>query len=231
MPIYLTEFGVQSFPNHVLGVPLAKQAEFQAISEKLAWQNPRVVSFDQYLLRDDPPKIRGFSSGLETAKGAVKPVYGGFRLPLVVTRTHSGVSFWGLVRPLGAPAPPGGSTGPTGATGATGATGTTGTTGTTGSTGSTGPSSGGITAPSAVAPRAHRASAAGAKSLTLQYSNDGGHVWRTLQVVRTQAGGAWTATGNFARHRLWRVRWTSAAGRTYYGAPTRAYTTSGRVDY
>ncbi len=104
LPIYVTEFGVQSYPNHTLGVPLAQQAEFQAISERLAWENPRVVSFDQYLLRDDPPKVQGFTSGLETYKGAVKPVYGGFRLPLVVTRTHTGVSFWGLVRPLGAPA-------------------------------------------------------------------------------------------------------------------------------
>ena len=98
LPIYVTEFGIQSYPNHTLGVPLAQQAEFQAISEKIAWSNPRVVSFDQYLLRDDPP-TNGFQSGLETYKGAVKPVYGGFRLPLVVTRTHTGVSFWGLVRP------------------------------------------------------------------------------------------------------------------------------------
>ena len=55
LPIYVTEFGIQSYPNHTLGVPLAQQAEFQAISEKIAWSNPRVVSFDQYLLRDDPP--------------------------------------------------------------------------------------------------------------------------------------------------------------------------------
>ena len=234
MPIYLTEFGVQSFPNHVLGVSLATQAEFQAISEKIAWQNPRVVSFDQYLLRDDPPKVRGFTSGLETYKGAPKPVYNGFRLPLVVTRTHSGVSFWGLVRPLGAPAigptVPGGPTGPSGPTGPTGATGATGTTGASGPTGTTGTSSGGVTAPAAVIARAQRASA-GRASVTLQYSNDGGHVWRTLQIVRTQRGGTWSATGNFAAHRMWRVKWISAAGKACYGAPTRAYTTSGRVDY
>jgi len=61
-------------------------------------------------------------SGLETYNGKAKPAYNGFRLPLVVTRTSTGVTFWGLVRPLGAPAapkPPTGSTGPTGATGAT----------------------------------------------------------------------------------------------------------------
>ena len=42
-------------PTTCSGCPLAQQAEFHAISEKLAWSNPRVVSFDQYLLRDDPP--------------------------------------------------------------------------------------------------------------------------------------------------------------------------------
>jgi hypothetical protein len=30
---------------------------------------------------------------------------------------------------------------------------------------------------------------------------------------------------------MWRVKWTSATGTTYYGAPTRCYTTSGRIDY
>ncbi|MGH2849576.1 MAG: hypothetical protein ACRDLP_03070, partial [Solirubrobacteraceae bacterium] len=65
LPIYITEFGVQSYPNHVLGVSLAQQAEFQALAEKIAWSNPRVVSFDQYMLRDDPP-ANGFQSGLET---------------------------------------------------------------------------------------------------------------------------------------------------------------------
>ena len=218
LPVYITEFGVQSTPNVPLGVPLATQAEFQAISEQIAWSNPRVVSFDQYLLRDDPPvKTRnpllrwpGFESGLETYNGKPKPLYTGFRLPLVVTRTSSGVSFWGIVRPASDPvarvASGGGATAPTGATGATGASGST------GSTGSTGKS-------------------AGPTTLVLQYSKDGGHSWRSLQRVRTDSRGVWSATGHFATHRLWRVRWTSSTGTTYYGASTRAYTTSGRVEY
>ena len=98
----MTEFGVQSKPpNHVLGVPLAQQAEFDAISEKIAWENPRVVSFDQYLLRDDPPKVAGLlSRASRPTRASPKPAYDGFRLPLVVTRTSTGVSFWGLVRPF-----------------------------------------------------------------------------------------------------------------------------------
>ena len=35
-PIFITEFGVQSYPNPVVGVPLAQQAEFDAIGEQIA---------------------------------------------------------------------------------------------------------------------------------------------------------------------------------------------------
>ena len=102
MPIYITEYGVQSYPNPVVGVPLRQQAEFDAISERIAYDNPRVASFSQYLLRDDHPvggRVVGFQSGLETWTGAKKPSFAGFRLPLTVTRTGGGVAFWGLVRP------------------------------------------------------------------------------------------------------------------------------------
>ena len=54
VPIYLTEFGVQSVPNKELGVSVATQAEFDAIAERIAWENPRVAAFSQYLLKDDP---------------------------------------------------------------------------------------------------------------------------------------------------------------------------------
>jgi hypothetical protein len=105
LPIYITEFGVQSFPNPIVGVPLAKQAEFDAIGERIAWDNPRVASFSQYLLQDDHPRgglVVGFQSGLETYRGKRKPAYQGFRLPLTVTQTSpEGVSFWGLARPAG----------------------------------------------------------------------------------------------------------------------------------
>jgi hypothetical protein len=36
VPIYLTEFGVQSKPNKYLGVPVSKQAEYDAIAEHIA---------------------------------------------------------------------------------------------------------------------------------------------------------------------------------------------------
>jgi hypothetical protein len=106
MPIWLTEFGIQSKPDPLLGVSLARQAEFQAISERIAYDNPRVVSFSQYLLRDDLPRsgprlarYGGFESGLRTAAGKPKPSMQSFRLPLAAKRRGSRVSLWGLVRP------------------------------------------------------------------------------------------------------------------------------------
>ena len=207
MPVYITEMGIQSVPKFY-GVSLAQQAEFDAISEKIAWENPRVVAFDQYLLRDDPgtsshnPVLRwpGFETGLETSGGKQKPAYSGFRLPLVVTRTATGVSFWGLVRPIGdrvtPPSPPSGATGASGASGSTSSSASTGT-----------------------------------RTATLQYSSDGGKSWRTLMHVHADSTGAWSASGNFAAHRLWRIKWVSPSRVTYTGPPIRAYSSSGKIDY
>jgi hypothetical protein len=109
IPIYLTEFGVQSKPNRFLGVPVAKQAEFDAIAERIAWSNPRVVAFSQYLLRDDPlggapgSSVHGgvvrFQTGLEYVTGQPKPLYSAWPVPLVVSRQGHRFSLWGIVRP------------------------------------------------------------------------------------------------------------------------------------
>jgi hypothetical protein len=107
MPVWLTEFGIQSTPDRFLGVSLAKQVQYRAIAERLAWSTPRVKAFSQYLLKDDPPVAgaRGaaryvrFESGLRFATGHPKPSLAGFRLPVAAQRRGSGVSLWGLVRP------------------------------------------------------------------------------------------------------------------------------------
>ncbi|MEA2198982.1 MAG: hypothetical protein QOJ25_3033 [Solirubrobacteraceae bacterium] len=109
LPIYLTEFGVESYPNTISGVSLNLQSDYRSIAEYLASANPRVASFSQYLLTDSPP-ISGppvdryqFQTGLYLYAGhQPKPSYAGFRLPLVVRRHGSKVSLWGLVRPAGA---------------------------------------------------------------------------------------------------------------------------------
>lgn len=102
--IYLTEFGINTTPNP-LGVSAPKQAVEDAISEKIAWSNPRVAAFGQYELRDDAIPAHhsadwtGFQTGLETAAGVRKPLYSAFPVPLVVSRLRHGYSLWGLVRP------------------------------------------------------------------------------------------------------------------------------------
>jgi hypothetical protein len=110
VPIYLTEFGVQSFPNRELGVSLSKQAQFDAIDEHIAWSNGRVAAFSQYLLKDDPLSsgkagasvnggFIGFQTGLENVHGQPKPLYYSWPIPLTVTKHGRGYSLWGLVRP------------------------------------------------------------------------------------------------------------------------------------
>jgi hypothetical protein len=105
LPVVITEFGVQSAPDPLLGVPLQRQAEYLGIAERIAYADPRVASFAQYLLRDDPPDLvpgvayGGFESGLRTAEGRRKPAYSALRTPLVVQRSGGRVTIWGLVRP------------------------------------------------------------------------------------------------------------------------------------
>jgi hypothetical protein len=98
LPVWITEYGVQSAPDDLLGVPLAQQAEFRSISERLLRTDPRIAATAQYLLRDDPD-VGGFQSGLVAATGARKPSFDEFRMPLAVRRSRSTVLLWGLVRP------------------------------------------------------------------------------------------------------------------------------------
>jgi hypothetical protein len=105
LPIHLTEFGIQSVPDEISGVSLSQQAGYLAVAEHMAYVNPRVVQFSQYLLTDDAPrtsgyKYGGFESGLISATGREKPAYQGFRLPLAAEAYGASDVLWGLVRPL-----------------------------------------------------------------------------------------------------------------------------------
>jgi hypothetical protein len=105
--VYLTEFGVQSTPDPFVGVSLTRQAEYIGIAEQIAFSNPRVKSFSQYLMADDPPRpgprisrYSGFETGLRTSTGEEKPAYEAFRLPLVVKDYGRSDVLWGRVRPF-----------------------------------------------------------------------------------------------------------------------------------
>jgi len=107
--VYLTEFGIQSTPDPFVGVTLARQAEYLAIAEHMAYVNPRVKSFSQYLLGDDRPRkgrrverYGGFESGLRFSSGKAKPSYAAFRLPLAVEAYGRSDVLWGRVRPQAA---------------------------------------------------------------------------------------------------------------------------------
>jgi hypothetical protein len=104
LPIYLTEFGIQSRPDARSGVSFARQPAYYAISEHIAYVNPRVKWFSQYLMRDDAPRdegyrFGGFESGLMRHDGRRKPAYRAFANPLAVENYGSSDVLWGLIRP------------------------------------------------------------------------------------------------------------------------------------
>ncbi len=111
LPLFLTEFGIQSTPDPIFGVSRQRQDEYRNLSERIAYYNPRVRAFSQYLLRDDKPdetakskftRYPGFESGLRTSEGKNKPAYDSFRLVLSALRKSSRITtLWGLVRPAG----------------------------------------------------------------------------------------------------------------------------------
>jgi hypothetical protein len=119
-PVYDTEFGyITSPPKHspdpiagvsVIYLPAATAAAYMNWAEYISWRNPRIRSFDQYLLYDPMRPTRandwgGFASGLLTWTGVQKATYYAWRLPLYlpVTRTRHGhaLEVWGCVRPAG----------------------------------------------------------------------------------------------------------------------------------
>jgi hypothetical protein len=102
-PIYSTEFGYQTTPpdEEAGTVSPALAATYLNWSEYLTWRDPRIRSYDQYLLVDPP---RGnFASALEFSNGVPKPGFYAYRLPIylpVTSTAHSHpLEVWGCVRP------------------------------------------------------------------------------------------------------------------------------------
>jgi hypothetical protein len=107
LPIYNTEFGLQSNPpDPTVTTTLAKQAQELNEKEELAYHYPRLRSYSQYLLYDDPQRPgprdvawAGFQTGLRFGQGPPKPAWYAYRLPIVVHARARGVYIWGRVRP------------------------------------------------------------------------------------------------------------------------------------
>jgi hypothetical protein len=98
-PIWITEFGFQSRPPDPYATPLGKIPGFMGEAEWLAYKNPRVRTFAQYPLVDDPGRIDGFQSGLRFHNGKAKRgVYAAFQKPFFARYSGSRVELFGGIR-------------------------------------------------------------------------------------------------------------------------------------
>jgi hypothetical protein len=112
LPIFDTEFGYITSPpkRDTAALPWITQATaalYLNEAEYLSWRNPRVASYDQYLLYDpERPTAAnafgGFASGLLSWNGQQKLTYLAFRDPLYLPRTiqsrQGSLEVWGAVR-------------------------------------------------------------------------------------------------------------------------------------
>src|SRR3954453_13028391 len=100
LPLWLTEFGVQTDPpDYLFGAPIKRVPAYLGQAERIAERNSRVYSYSQYPLVDDRT-TSGFQSGLRFNNGNAKPgIYQEYKLPIFVRRSgRSAVDFWGGVR-------------------------------------------------------------------------------------------------------------------------------------
>jgi hypothetical protein len=99
-PLWLTEYGYQTNPpDRLLGVSPARQALLLGEAALRVWEQPGVTVLVHFLVRDEP-SLGGWQSGLFTARGAAKPAYRAFALPLAVqSRRGDRTVLWGQVRP------------------------------------------------------------------------------------------------------------------------------------
>jgi hypothetical protein len=117
LPIWSTEYGYFTRPPLFRSTAVAPvtAARYLNWSEYLSWKNPRIASYDQYLLQDPVPTDSQFDTGLESDTGLPKALAGpgakygetlfaAFRLPLYLPRTTAGsgqsLTVWGCARPV-----------------------------------------------------------------------------------------------------------------------------------
>jgi hypothetical protein len=113
LPIYLTEYGYETNPpDPFRGVPQAVQAAYLDQAQYMAWRDPRVRAFAQFLLYDaapDPSYPRRsmgywstFQTGLLSVSGTPKPSLGAYRLPIfipdAIAKRGASMLVWGMLR-------------------------------------------------------------------------------------------------------------------------------------
>jgi hypothetical protein len=114
-PIYSTEYGYQTSPpkrspdpkSHDIFVSQTTAAAYINWAEYISYKNPRILSYDQYLLYDPAkPTVANdygsYASGLETWNHKAKASYAAFRLPLYLPTTTAAsgqdLEVWGDAR-------------------------------------------------------------------------------------------------------------------------------------
>jgi hypothetical protein len=101
--IYVDEYGYQTRPpDKYSGVALHRQDVWLQRAAFIAWRNPRIRLFTQYLWRDEPRlhgSYGGWQSGLRFVGGGAKPSYAHFDTPFVLDAARN--RLWGQVRPGG----------------------------------------------------------------------------------------------------------------------------------
>jgi hypothetical protein len=107
-PIYNDEFGFITRPPSGAGFPSpAKASVYLNQSEYLSYKNPRLVTYDQYLISDAPVipgrPAPGFNTGLYTSAGKPKVTVTAFQLPLWMpkqtVKAGTKAEIWGGARP------------------------------------------------------------------------------------------------------------------------------------
>ena len=91
-----TEDGAQTRPPDPKGASPSRQAAYINEAEYLAWKDPRMHTFSQYLWTDEDP-VWAFQSGLTYASGQPKPALAAYRLPIYVKKQGRRVMVWGHV--------------------------------------------------------------------------------------------------------------------------------------
>jgi hypothetical protein len=130
LPIYSTEFGIQTDPPDCIGfgAPMARQAEILNEAEYDSYRSPRMKTYSQYLLIDDPiltqfepgtnERYGRYQTGLLWGQNAVRcespgvhfryatpkqPTFDAFQTPIYVRKlaANRGVQVFGRARPRG----------------------------------------------------------------------------------------------------------------------------------
>ncbi len=99
LPLWITEYGFQTNPPDFTQNPIARVPGYMDESEYIAFRNPRVRSYSQYTLLDEPLSAV-WQAGLRFHNGRAKPgVYDAFRMPAFVrTPSVTKAEVWGGLR-------------------------------------------------------------------------------------------------------------------------------------